>query len=228
MIEFIATKETHKIISIDREASKKKNTGPVEPMIVSYDELIVLLYVSKEQREQKEETQKKQAAVESFISGKYEYYKDDKVKYYHTDAIKKSTDPKKPIRFTHCSLLISRIVTVRAFNANHCPGSCMFLFEMFEGSGNHFESFFSMLHTGDFRYNENMEKDFKNPKNPIPNLTLLHVDDTCYYRNDKGQMYRTLTKDEAIENIRQLIKARQKDNIKCYEFQLHRIEKSEM
>lgn len=228
MIEFIATKETHKIISIDREASKKKNTGPVEPMIVSYDELIVLLYVSKEQREQKEETQKKQAAVESFINDKYKSYKDDKVKYYHTDAIKESTDPKKPIRFTYCSLLISRIVTVRAFNAHHCPGSCMFLFEMFEGSGNHFESFFSMLHTGDFRYNENMEKDFKNLKNPIPNLTLLHVDDTCYYRNDKGQMYRTLTKDEAIENIRQLIKARQKDNIKCYEFQLHRIEKSEM
>ena len=42
------------------------------------------------------------------------------------------------------------------------------------------------------------------------------------------QMNRTLTKEEAIENIRQLIKARQKDNIKCYEFQLHRIEKSEM
>ena len=92
-------------------------------MIVSCDELIVLLYVSKEQREQQEETQKKQAAVESFINGKYEYYKNGKVKYYHTDAIKKSTDPNKPIRFTYCSLLISRIVTVRAFNAHHCPGS---------------------------------------------------------------------------------------------------------
>ena len=223
MIKFIATEETHKIISIDRKNASKNGIiyGPVKKMIVSDDELIVLLYVSKEQKKQ-------EAAVESFINDKYKSYIDDKVKYYHTDAIKESTDPKKPIRFTHCSLLISRIVTVRAFNAHHCPGSCMFLFEMFEGSGNHFESFFSMLHTGDFRYNENMEKDFKNLKNPIPNLTLLHVDDTCYYRNDKGQMYRTLTKDEAIENIRQLIKARQKDNIKCYEFQLHRIEKSEM
>ncbi|KAK8830456.1 hypothetical protein WA577_000452, partial [Blastocystis sp. JDR] len=213
-----ATEETHKIISIDRKNASKNGIiyGPVKKMIVSDDELIVLLYVSKEQ---KEGTQKKQeAAVESFINDKYKSYIDGKVKYYHTDAIKESTDPKKPIR----------IVTVRAFNAHHCPGSCMFLFEMFEGSGDHLDSFFSMFHTGDFRYNENMEKDFKNLKNPIPNLTLLHVDDTCYYRNDKGQMYRTLTKDEAIENIRQLIKARQKDNIKCYEFQLHRIEKSEI
>ena len=230
MIEFIATKETHEIISIDRKNASKngKIYGPVKEMIVSYDELIVLLYVSMEHREQQEETQKKQAAVESFINDKYKSYIDDKVKYYHTDAIKKSTDPNKPIRFTHCSLLISRIVTVRAFDAHHCPGSCMFLFEMFEGSGDHLDSFFSMLHTGDFRYNEDMKSDLKNLKDPIPSLTLLHVDDTCYYRNDKGEMYRTLTKDEAIENIRQLIKARQKDNIKCYEFQLHRIEKSEM
>lgn len=219
------------IISIDRKNASKngKIYGPVKEMIVSYDELIVLLYVSMEHREQEEEAQKKQeTAVESFISGKYKSYKDDKIKIYHTDAIKKPTDPNKPIRFTHCSPLISRIVTVRAFNAHHCPGSCMFLFEMFEGSGNHFESFFSMLHTGDFRYNEDMESELKNLKDPIPSLTLLHVDDTCYHRNDKGQLYRTLTKEEAIENIKQLIKARQKDNIKCYEFQLHRIEKSEM
>ncbi len=228
MIKFIATEETHKIISIDRKnaSNSDKTYGPVKEMIVSYDELIVLLYVSKEQ---KEGTQKKQeAAVESFINDKYKSYKDDKVNYYHTDAIKESTDPKKPIRFTYCSLLISRIVTVRAFNAHHCPGSCMFLFEMFEGSGNHFESFFSMLHTGDFRYNEDMESELKNLKDPIPSLTLLHVDDTCYHRNAKGQMYRTLTKEEAIKNIKQLIKAQQKDNTKCYEFQLHRIEKSEM
>lgn len=61
------------IISIDRKNASKngKIYGPVKEMIVSYDELIVLLYVSMEHREQEEEAQKKQeTAVESFISGK--------------------------------------------------------------------------------------------------------------------------------------------------------------
>ena len=213
MIEFIATKETHKIISIDREASKKKSTGPVEPIIVSCSELIVLLYVSKEQREQQEETQKKQAAVESFISGKYEYYEDGKVKYYHTDAIKKSTDPKKPIRFTHCSLLISRIVTVRAFDAHHCPGSCMFLFEMFEGSDDHFESFFSMLYTGDFCYNNIMKDYCKSINSIIPSLTLLHVDDTACLLNKNSFTGIPYSREDAINTIHYLINKMKKGKV---------------
>ena len=102
--------------------------------------------------------------------------------------------------FFHC-----RVVTVRAFDAHHCPGSCMFLFEMFEGRGQDLHPFFSMLYTGDFRYDESMKEEWKGIKR-IPKLTLLHVDDTCFCKNKKEFSGRTYSREEASKKLYTLIK----------------------
>ena len=162
---------------------------------ITYDELIVFSNASMKQ----------EVAVESFINGNYNSYKDDRIKYYHTDTVKEPMDSYKPIRYNQYPLLISRIVTVRAFNANHCPGSCMFLFEMFEGSDDHFESFFSMLYTGDFRYNEDMKSDLKYLIDPIPSLTLLHVDDTACLLNKDSLTGIPYSRNDAERTVHYLI-----------------------
>lgn len=139
---------------------------------------------------------KQETTVESFINDNYKSYKDNRIKYYHTDTVKEPMDSYKPIRYNQYPLLISRIVTVRAFDAHNCPDSCMFLFEMFEGNDDDFGSFFSMLYTGDFCYNNRMKEYCRGLNTIIPSLTLLHIDDTAcllnkdsltdipYYRND--------------------------------------------
>ena len=126
---------------------------------------------------------KQETTVESFINDNYNSYKNDRIKYYHTDTVKEPMDSYKPIRYYQYSLLISRIVTVRALNAYQCPDSCMFLFEMFEGNDDDFGSFFSMLYTGDFCYNNKMKDYCKSIISIIPSLTLLHVDDTACLLN---------------------------------------------
>ena len=92
------------------------------------------------------------------------------------DAAEESMKPDSPLRLLLLSSFICRVVTVRAFDAHHCPGSCMFLFEMFEGKGQDLHPFFSMLYSGDFRYDESMKEEWKGIKK-IPKLTLLHVDE---------------------------------------------------
>ncbi|KAK8830457.1 hypothetical protein WA577_000453 [Blastocystis sp. JDR] len=170
---------------------------------ITYDELIVFSNASMKQ----------EVSVESFINGNYNSYKDDRIKYYHTDTVKEPMDSYKPIR----------IVTVRAFDAHNCPGSCMFLFEMFEGSDDHFESFFSMLYTGDFRYNEDMKSDLKYLIDPIPSLTLLHVDDTACLLNKNSFTGIPYSREDAINTIHYLINKMKKGkkslsvNIVCSE-----------
>ena len=170
---------------------------------ITYDELIVFSNAAMKQ----------EVAVESFIRGHYKSYIDNRIKYYHTDTVKEPMDSYKPIRYNQYSLLISRIVTVRAFDAHNCPDSCMFLFEMFEGSGDHFESFFSLLHTGDFRYNEDMESELKNLKDPIPSLTLLHVDDTACLLNKNSFTGIPYSREDAINTIHYLINKMKKGKV---------------
>lgn len=170
---------------------------------ITYDELIVFSNASMKQ----------EVSVESFINGYYNSYKDDRIKYYHTDTVKEPMDSYKPIRYNQYPLLISRIVTIRAFDAHNCPGSCMFLFEMFEGSDDHFESFFSMLYTGDFCYN-NIMKDYCKSINSItPSLTLLHVDDTACLLNKNSFTGIPYSREDAINTIHYLINKMKKGKV---------------
>ena len=170
---------------------------------ITYNELIVLSNASMKQ----------EVAVESFINGNYNSYKDDRIKYYHTDTVKEPMDSYKPIRCKQYPLLISRIVTVRAFNTHHCPGSCMFLFEMFEGNDDDFGSFFSMLYTGDFRYNEDMKSDLKYLIDPIPNLTLLHVDDTTCLLNKNSFTGIPYSSNDAEKTVHYLIRRMKRGSV---------------
>lgn len=50
-----------------------------------------------------------------------------------------------------------------------------------------------------------MKEEWKGIKK-IPKLTLLHVDDTCFCKNEKGKMYKTLTKKEAIVSVQTIMR----------------------
>ena len=78
---------------------------------------------------------KEKEAVEEFVNKEYKELEGVVFKYYHTNAVEESMKPESPLRLLLLSSFICRVVTVRAFDAHHCPGSCMFLFEMFEGKG---------------------------------------------------------------------------------------------
>ena len=160
-----------------------------------------------------------EARVEKFIN---DYYKDVKdVMFFHTNAVMEEMNDNFPIRFYFMTSLSCRIVTVRAFDAHHCPGSCMFLFEMFEGNDKEIHLFFNMLYTGDFRYDDNMKEEWKEIKNDVMKLTLLHVDDTCFCVNEKGQMYQTLKKEDAKDNVLKIMKDLGERGVKQYVFQCY-------
>ena len=165
--------------------------------------------------------------VEVFVNKEYREVRGAVFKYYHTNAVEESMKPDSPLRLLLLSSFICRVVTVRAFDAHHCPGSCMFLFEMFEGKGQDLYPFFSMLYTGDFRYDDSMKEEWKGIKR-IPKLTLLHVDDTCFCKNEKGKMYKTLTKKEAIGNIQTIMNDLSNKGIIQYVFQCYGKAKNEM
>ena len=148
-------------------------------------------------------------------------------KYYHTNAVEESMKPDSPLRLLLLSSFICRVVTVRAFDAHYCPGSCMFLFEMFEGKGQDLHPFFSMLYTGDFRYDESMKEEWKGIKR-IPKLTLLHVDDTCFCKIENGKVYKTLTKKEAIVSVQTIMKVLSNKRITQYVFKCSGKAKNEL
>ena len=64
-----------------------------------------------------------------------------------------NSDSDSPLlRFVSCIQLTPSVLVVVAIDANHCPGSCMFSFSLYEGSKlTDMENIFSMLYTGDFR-----------------------------------------------------------------------------
>ncbi|CAL1281901.1 unnamed protein product [Larinioides sclopetarius] len=73
-------------------------------------------------------------------------------------------------------------VTVTLFDANHCPGSVMFLLSGYFGD---------ILYTGDFRYKPNLLEGFE-----LPPIDVLYLDNTycspsCIFP----------TRDDAIENV---------------------------
>ena len=147
----------------------------IKPKVIPLDGMVVFSNASDN---------KEKEAVEEFVNKEYKELEGVVFKYYHTNAVEESMKPESPLRLLLLSSFICRVVTVRAFDAHHCPGSCMFLFEMFEGKGQDLHPFFSMLYTGDFRYDESMKEEWKGIKR-IPKLTLLHVDDTCFCENRK-------------------------------------------
>ena len=165
--------------------------------------------------------------VEEFVNKEYKELEGAVFKYYRTNAVKESMKSDSPLRLLLLSSFICRVVTVRAFDAHHCPGSCMFLFEMFEGKGQDLHPFFSMLYTGDFRYDDSMKEEWKGIKR-IPKLTLLHVDDTCFCKNEKGKRYKTLTKKEAIGNIQTIMSDLSKKGFKQFVFKCSGKAKNEL
>lgn len=98
------------------------------------------------------------------------------------------------LRSTKSTSDLNRVVVVQTIPANHCPGSVMFLFEMYKGydpivdmisrSDSRIDPhcYFRMLITGDFSYNDEMKKNLQLLKldKPERKLSLLHCDNTCY------------------------------------------------
>ena len=199
---------------VEGEANNNKKQ---KKYCIGKDEVVILSNASNQEKK----------IVEKFVNKEYKELEGAVFKYYHTNAVKESMKPESPLRLLLLSSFICRVVTVRAFDAHHCPGSCMFLFEMFEGKGQDLHPFFSMLYTGDFRYDESMKEEWKGIKR-IPKLTLLHVDDTCFCKNEKGKMYKTLTKKEAIDNIQTIMRVLSKKRITQFVFKCSGKAKNEL
>lgn len=82
--------------------------------------------------------------------------------------------------------------------------------------------FFSMLDTGDFRFNNELNKELEgkleslgfDKANP---LSLIHVDNTCDDYHDKyGTPYRTLTLEETLKKMNEAVEATKKRVICCF------------
>lgn len=108
--------------------------------------------------------------------------------------------------------LMLRLLVVRLIKVHHCPGACMFLFSMYKGEDiTSMERYFSMLDTGDFRFNDKLrhelsvvlkKADFDEEK-PI---SLVHVDNTCKSYKYKKE-YNTLSLKEAVDKMDATIKS---------------------
>ena len=189
----------------------------IEPKVIPLDGMVVFSNASDNKEEKEEKGEKK--IVEDFVNKEYKELEGVVFKYYHTNAVEESMKPDSPLRLLLLSSFICRVVTVRAFDAHHCPGSCMFLFEMFEGKGQDLHPFFSMLYTGDFRYDESMKEEWKGIKK-IPKLTLLHVDDTCFCENRKEYSGRTYSREEASKKLDLWISGMKSNYVNSYSFAL--------
>ena len=194
------------------------SNSSIKPEVIPLDGMVVFSNAAD---------QKEKEAVKEFVNKEYKELECVVFKYYHTNAVEESMKPDSPLRLLLLSSFICRVVTVRAFDAHHCPGSCMFLFEMFEGKGQDLHPFFSMLYTGDFRYDESMKEEWKGIKR-IPKLTLLHVDDTCFCKIENGKVYKTLTKKEAIVSVQTIMKVLSNKRIKQYVFKCSGKAKNEL
>ena len=174
----------------------------IKTEVIPLDGMVVLSNASNQEKK----------IVEKFVNKEYKELEGVVFKYYATNAVEESMKPESPLRLLLLSSFICRVVTVRAFDAHHCPGSCMFLFEMFEGKGQDLHPFFSMLYTGDFRYDDSMKEEWKGIKR-IPKLTLLHVDDTCFCKNRIEFSGRTYSREEVSKKMYTLIKKMQSNYV---------------
>ena len=181
----------------------------IKTEVIPLDGMVVLSNASNQEKK----------IVEKFVNKEYKELEGAVFKYYHTNAVKESMKPESPLRLLLLSSFICRVVTVRAFDAHHCPGSCMFLFEMFEGKGQDLHPFFSMLYSGDFRYDESMKEEWKGIKK-IPKLTLLHVDDTCFCKNRKEFSGGTNSREESSKKLDLWISRMKSNYVNSYSFAL--------
>ncbi|HRZ28175.1 MAG TPA: MBL fold metallo-hydrolase [Spirochaetota bacterium] len=85
---------------------------------------------------------------------------------------------------------VSDDVTIKAYDANHCPGAVMFLFIV---NGRKY------LHTGDFRYCDRHDKH----QELFDDIDTLYVDST--FKSEEGNYYNHPSQEEAIEQIIKLI-----------------------
>ena len=74
-----------------------------------------------------------------------------------------------------------QVVRVDVVDANHCPGSCMFLFTLYKWNGSTADRFYSVLYTGDFRYEPDMMNGVLKEYCGDRSIDLLLVD--CTYCN---------------------------------------------
>lgn len=98
----------------------------------------------------------------------------------------------------------------------------MFLFSLYEGDKRLvLRRFFSMLDTGDFRFNNELNEELEgklkslgfDETNP---LSLIHVDNTCYAYHDKHETpYRTLTLEETLKKMNEAVEETKKKVICC-------------
>ena len=125
--------------------------------------------------------------------------------------------------------LMLRLLVVRLIKVHHCPGACMFLFSMYKGEDvTSMERFFSMLDTGDFRFNDELKQELsvvlkKADFDEERTISLVHVDNTCesycdtvvyrYNRIKKAwypctikKAYHTLSLKEAVDKMDATIK----------------------
>lgn len=108
-----------------------------------------------------------------------------------------------------------RLLVVRLIKVDHCPGACMFLFSMYKGEDiTSMERFFSMLDTGDFRFNDELRHDLsvvlkKADFDEEKRISLVHMDNTCesYHFKTKKE-YHTLSLKEAVDMMDATIKSK--------------------
>ena len=109
------------------------------------------------------------------------------------------------LRFVFCILLTPSVLVI---DANHCPGSCMFSFSLYEGSKpSDMENIFSMLYTGDFRISPQILSFVQRT-----GVSLLHVDDTCYSKPN----YHPLVLADAVDRATRFIRKEGKEKRVCF------------
>ena len=76
----------------------------------------------------------------------------------------------------NCPIMLTENTTVILYDANHCPGACIFLFTIYKDgdlTNDSIDNLIKYLHTGDFRANNNHISILKDVK-----LDILYLDDT--------------------------------------------------
>ena len=120
-----------------------------------------------------------------------------------------NSDSDSPLlRFVSCIQLTPSVLVVVAIDANHCPGSCMFSFSLYEGSKlTDMKNIFSMLYTGDFRISPQILSFVQGAS-----VSLLHVDDTCYSKPN----YHPLQLNDAVDLATRFIRREGTEKKVCF------------